>query len=75
MFDEAGAIRAIGALGSIESLAPALAPILGVWLLAFGSWTLSFELMGAVALVLAGFNMALPLIPRRAAAPPAAMRA
>lgn len=70
MFDEAGAIRAIGALGSIESLAPALAPILGVWLLAFGGWTLSFELMGALALVLAVFNVALPLIPqvgRRAA--------
>lgn len=70
MFDEAGAIRAIGTLGSIESLAPALAPILGVWLLGLGGWTLSFELMGTIALLLAVLNVGLPLIPqtsRRAA--------
>lgn len=70
MFNEGGAIRAIGALGSIESLAPALAPILGVWLLALGGWTLSFELMGILALALALLNVGLPLIPqtsRRAA--------
>ncbi|MGK6355760.1 MFS transporter [Sphingomonas sp. DT-207] len=70
MFDEAGAIRALGALGSIEALAPALAPILGIWLLAFGGWTLSFKLMGAIALALAALNLVLPLIPqtsRRAA--------
>lgn len=64
MFDEAGAVRAIGALGSIESLAPALAPILGVWLLALGGWQLSFELIGAIALALAALNLALPLIPQ-----------
>jgi DHA1 family bicyclomycin/chloramphenicol resistance-like MFS transporter len=64
MFDEARAVRAIGALGSIESLAPALAPILGVWLLAWGGWQLSFELIGAVALALAAINLALPLIPQ-----------
>jgi DHA1 family bicyclomycin/chloramphenicol resistance-like MFS transporter len=64
MFDEARAVRAIGALGSIESLAPALAPILGVWLLALGGWQLSFELIGAVALALAAINLALPLIPQ-----------
>ncbi len=64
MFDEARAVRAIGALGSIESLAPALAPILGVWLLALGGWQLSFELIGAVALALAAVNLALPLIPQ-----------
>lgn len=64
MFDEARAVRAIGALGSIESLAPALAPILGVWLLALGGWQLSFELIGAIALALAAINLALPLIPQ-----------
>lgn len=53
MFDDAGAVRALGALGSIESLAPALAPILGAWLLAQGGWQLSFELIGVVALLLA----------------------
>ena len=64
MFDEARAVRAIGALGSIESLAPALAPVLGVWLLAWGGWQLSFELIGAIALALAAINLALPLIPQ-----------
>lgn len=64
IFDEAGAVRAIGALGSIESLAPALAPILGVWLLAIGGWELSFELIGATALALAALNLALPLVPQ-----------
>lgn len=64
MFDEARAIRAIGVLGSIESLAPALAPILGVWLLGIGGWTLSFELIGAIAIALAALNLALPLIPQ-----------
>ncbi|HEY0325186.1 MAG TPA: MFS transporter [Allosphingosinicella sp.] len=64
MFDEARAVRAIGALGSIESLAPALAPILGVWLLALGGWQLSFELIGGIALALAAINLALPLIPQ-----------
>jgi len=69
MFDERRAVRAIGALGSIESLAPALAPILGAWLLAAGGWTLSFELMGAVALALAAANLALPLIPQSSRRP------
>lgn len=64
MFDERRAVRAIGALGSIESLAPALAPILGVWLLAEGGWTLSFELIGVIALALAAINLALPLVPQ-----------
>lgn len=64
MFDEAGAVRAIGALGSIESLAPALAPILGVWLLALGGWQLSFELIAVIALALAALNLFVPLIPQ-----------
>lgn len=64
MFDEKGAVRAIGAIGSIESLAPALAPILGVWLLAVGGWQLSFELIGGIALLLALVNLLVPLIPQ-----------
>jgi MFS family permease len=69
MFDERRAVRAIGTLGSIESLAPALAPILGAWLLALGSWRLSFELMGALALTLAAVNLALPMIPQASRRP------
>lgn len=68
MFDEARAVRALGALGSLESLAPALAPILGAWLLTLGGWRLSFELIGALALALAlGFALyrRLPTAARR----------
>ncbi len=64
MFDQTGTVRAFGALGSIESLAPAFAPILGVWLLALGGWPLSFELIGITALALALACSALPLIPQ-----------
>jgi len=53
MFDEQGAVRAIGLLGSIESLVPALAPVLGVWLLSLGGWRLSFGLIAGLALALA----------------------
>lgn len=69
LFDERGAIRAIGALGSIESLAPALAPILGVWLLSLGGWPLSFELMAIIAFALAALNLLFPLIPQASRRP------
>ena len=69
MFDEAGAVRAIGALGSIESLAPALAPILGAWLLTVGGWPLSFALMTVIAFTLAALNLILPLIPQTSRRP------
>jgi predicted MFS family arabinose efflux permease len=53
MFDEAGAMRALGLLGSMESLAPALAPIAGAALLSAGGWRLSFEVLAIAAAVLA----------------------
>lgn len=53
LFDDAGAVRAIALLGSIESLVPALAPVLGVWLLSLGGWRLSFELIAILSLLLA----------------------
>jgi predicted MFS family arabinose efflux permease len=53
LFDEARGVRAIGVLGSIEALAPAVAPIIGAWLLALGGWRLSFALIGVLALLLA----------------------
>ncbi|MEO0551169.1 MAG: MFS transporter [Pseudomonadota bacterium] len=52
LFDERGATKAIGALASIESLAPALAPVAGIGLLALGGWTLSFSLTGVLAAAL-----------------------
>jgi MFS family permease len=64
LFEERKAIRAIGALGSIESLAPALAPILGAWLLGIGSWRLSFDLIAAAAFAIAAISAFMPLIPQ-----------
>lgn len=52
LFDEQGALRALGALGSIESLAPAIAPIIGVWLLSSYGWPASFWVTAVLALVL-----------------------
>ena len=53
LFDEQGATRALGFVGSVESLAPALAPIAGALLLGFGGWQLSFELLAILAAALA----------------------
>ena len=69
LFDDTRAVRAIGLLGSIEALAPALAPIVGVWLLAVGGWRLSFELIGIVALALAATVLLSGLVPQTARRP------
>jgi DHA1 family bicyclomycin/chloramphenicol resistance-like MFS transporter len=70
MHDEAGAIRAIGRLGSIESLVPALAPIAGAWLLVAFDWRAGFHAVGALALalcaVLAASGGTIPAPPARA---------
>jgi MFS transporter, DHA1 family, multidrug resistance protein len=50
MFNEARAVRAIGLMGSVESLVPALAPVIGVWLLVAFGWKSSFILIGALSL-------------------------
>lgn len=52
-YDEGGATKAIGLLGSIESMVPAGAPVLGVWLLGFGGWTVSFWLTAGLAAIVA----------------------
>lgn len=66
LFDHQRAVRAIGLLGSVESLVPALAPIVGIWLLDIGGWQLSFEIIGALALALAGAIWAFAAIPQTA---------
>jgi MFS transporter, DHA1 family, multidrug resistance protein len=53
IYGDARAVRALGALGSLEALAPALAPILGAGLLGLWGWRASFDLIGALALALA----------------------
>jgi predicted MFS family arabinose efflux permease len=51
MFSERGALRAIGFMGSVESLTPAFAPIIGAWLLNAFDWRASFFLSFALALL------------------------
>lgn len=53
LYDDKGALRALGALGSIEALVPAFAPLLGVWLLRVGGWRASFQVLGLLALFVA----------------------
>jgi predicted MFS family arabinose efflux permease len=64
MFDEASAMRALGLLGSIESLAPALAPLAGAVLLSIGGWELSFEVLALSAGLLAVLLPALSRLPQ-----------
>lgn len=52
IFAEDRAAAAIGRLGSIEALAPALAPIAGAYLLTLGGWETSFFVLGGLGLVL-----------------------
>ncbi len=53
LYDDTGATKAFGVLGSIESLVPALAPAVGVLLLRFGGWKASFIVTGVLAALLA----------------------
>ncbi|MFK8051788.1 MAG: MFS transporter [Woeseiaceae bacterium] len=52
VFSEQKALRAIGVLSSVESLAPALAPIIGAWLLFAYGWQASFVTIAVIAAVL-----------------------
>jgi len=56
MFSQRGALKAIGAMGSIESLTPAFAPVVGAWLLSFADWRASFYLTSILAMTL-GFGI------------------
>lgn len=49
LFSEIGAMRAIGAMGSIEALVPGLAPIAGAWLYQHYDWQASFTVTGTLA--------------------------
>ncbi|MGB0920766.1 MAG: MFS transporter [Alphaproteobacteria bacterium] len=55
IFDDEAAGKVIGALGSLESLAPAFAPLLGVWIYAqqgWGGWSGMFWVMAGLGALL-----------------------
>lgn len=54
LFDDRGAIRAMGLMGSLESVVPAFAPILGAWLISQYNWSATFyaTAVGAMLLLL-----------------------
>lgn len=43
----------LGRLGSLESMAPALAPVIGAWLLLYFNWHASFYLLALAAVIVA----------------------
>lgn len=53
LFDDRQALRALGLMGSIESVVPALAPVAGAWLLVQFGWVSSFYITSALALTMA----------------------
>jgi MFS transporter, DHA1 family, multidrug resistance protein len=71
LFSEAGATKALGILGSIESLVPALAPVLGARLISVWGWRSPFlaitVLSTSVAAAIAWLGKTLPPSQDRAA--------
>lgn len=68
VFPQDQAVRAIGLLGSIEALAPALAPVAGAGLLLLGGWQGSFYALAALAAILGSIiavRFDLPQVERR----------
>ncbi len=53
LYDETRAVAMIGRIGSIESMAPAIAPIIGAALLHWYGWRASFFLVAAIASLMA----------------------
>ncbi|MEM9057936.1 MAG: MFS transporter, partial [Pseudomonadota bacterium] len=49
LYSAEGAVVMLGRLGSVEAMAPAVAPIIGAWLLTRYGWTASFVLVAVVA--------------------------
>lgn len=66
VFDPGQAVKAIGLLGSIESVVPALAPVAGVWLVNGYGWRGGFVVLALVAVLAAlalwSLRQALPVV-------------
>lgn len=69
LYGDTGAVGALGALASVQAVVPALAPLLGVWLLGVGGWRASFQVLAFVGLIVA---VILGLLHRRLPEPAAA---
>lgn len=54
LFGDQRAVSALGFLGSVEALTPALAPVAGLWLMQLFGWNSSFQVIAVLALLLAG---------------------
>jgi len=54
LFSERDAVGALGLLGSIEAIIPALAPVAGVWLLQHLGWQGSFHFLAASSVAACG---------------------
>jgi len=59
LYSKDKAAAAMGRLGSVESLAPALAPIAGAYLLQLGGWKLSFLLLALLSVLVGAATFAL----------------
>ena len=57
IYGDARAVNALGLLGTIEALAPALAPILGLWLLTAFGWHANFDAIAILAALVAAADM------------------
>lgn len=57
LYGDDRAVGALGLLGSIESLVPALAPLVGLWLLGLWGWRASFDVLAALGFALAAVTL------------------
>jgi predicted MFS family arabinose efflux permease len=49
LFDDTQSVRAMGFIGSVQTLVPAIAPIIGAWLAAISGWAATFLATGFAA--------------------------
>lgn len=57
LYGDERAVGALGLLGSIELLVPALAPLVGLWLLGLWGWRASFDVLAALGVILAAVTL------------------
>jgi MFS transporter, DHA1 family, multidrug resistance protein len=64
LFDDRSALRALGLMGSIESVVPALAPLAGAWLLHYWDWRASFFITAGLTFFLSIIWLLTPALPK-----------